>query len=95
MDLKHPYLPTKAFRLEPGATLWSEKGSTTVLVPLFNDNVGVVLVARDGNERDITWESKWGLHLHDTGLRIRTGRVRFIYRVLHVENIDEEAKQGS
>jgi len=98
VDFEVPQLPTKAFRLEPGAILWSAKDSTALLVPLFRDPAGVVLVARGSHsERDITWRPECGLHLqHDTGLRIRAGRIRFIYRILHLERADliEEEEDG-
>lgn len=72
--------PPCAFALEPGHLIWPSAGYTALAVPLFNDNIRVVLVSRSTRaERDFIWEPHCALRLDEMGLRIVAGRMRFIY----------------
>lgn len=85
-DLERPQLQPEAFRLEAGGIVWPADGYTALLAPLFNGVVDVVLVARGKrSERNIRWNSGQALHLNETGLKVREGRIRFLYSLLNIE----------
>lgn len=89
-------------RLDPGASLRSPEGYDAVLLPLFHQPVDILLYEQLNavRENDLVFCARWdceaALYLHNKGLVIKAGYVRFIY--LHYKvarNVASTTTQGT
>ncbi|KND88057.1 hypothetical protein TOPH_07251 [Tolypocladium ophioglossoides CBS 100239] len=89
-DLKAPS-HQGALRLDAGASLWPTEGHACVMLPVFHQPLDVVLEVRDrafeGNVLHYVenWVPNMALHLHDKGLIVKGGSIRFVHLLYEVE----------
>lgn len=80
-----------ALRLDAGASLWPTEGHACVMLPVFHHPLDVVLEVRDrAFEGNVllyveNWVPNMALHLHDKGLIVKGGSIRFVHLLYEME----------
>lgn len=70
----------------PGV-FWVKHGFMAVAVPLFNSNVDVELVLRNGHSCKEKWNAGFALCYCNMGLHIKRDNIRFILYFYELDNI--------